>query len=264
MTGVPMVPTASVRTTIASALALGAALTVGLAPAWAEEAGDLAKKLNNPISDLVSVPVQFNWEFGNGPDEDTYHVQNIQPVVPFLITESTNMIARLIMPTVNTPGSTVSGDMVFSLFFSPAGSKPIWGVGPVMQLPRTGEKWGIGPTGVLLEQKGNLTYGALVNHIWSFAGDEDAPDVNQTFIQPFFAIQRKAVTFTIQSESQANWEAPDGEEWSIPLNFIVSKVSKFGSLMASYAGGAGVYLESPSGGPEWKLRTAVTFLLPVK
>jgi hypothetical protein len=31
-----------------------------------------------------------------------------------------------------------------------------------------------------------------------------------------------------------------------------------------FAGGAGVYLESPSGGPEWKLRTAVTFLLPGK
>jgi hypothetical protein len=101
---------------------MGAVLASGLGPAHADEAHDLAKKLNNPISDLVSVPFQFNWEFGEGPDEDTWHVLNIQPVVPFHLSESTNMIARLIMPTINTPGNTISGDMVFSLFFSPAHS----------------------------------------------------------------------------------------------------------------------------------------------
>src|SRR5262249_11672064 len=85
----------------------------------ADDSQELAKKLNNPISNLVSLPVQFNWEFGEGPDEDTWEITNIQPVVPFPITKGTNMIARLIMPTVNRPGSTEDGDMTFSLFFSP-------------------------------------------------------------------------------------------------------------------------------------------------
>src|SRR4029453_4190763 len=106
------------RTKALLTLVMGAVLASGLGPAHADEAHDLAKKLNNPISDLGSVPFQFNWEFGEGPDEDTWHVLNIQPVVPFHLSESTNMIARLIMPTINTPGNTISGDMVFSLFFS--------------------------------------------------------------------------------------------------------------------------------------------------
>jgi len=99
--------------------------------------------------------------------------------------------------------------------------------------------------------------------VWSFAGDEDVPDLNQTFLQPFFAVGfAKAVTFTIQSESSANWEAPSGDEWSIPLSVQLSKVAKFGTFPGSYFGGAGVYLDSPPGGPEWKLRAGVTVLLP--
>jgi hypothetical protein len=118
---------------------------------------------------------------------------------------------------------------------------------------------------VVLKQRGGLTYGALVNHLWSFAGDDDAPDVNQTFLQPFFAYTNsKAVTFTIQSESTANWEAPSGDEWTVPINVAVSKVSHFGPLPASYGAGAGVFVVSPPGGPEWKIRSVVTLMLPTK
>jgi hypothetical protein len=241
-------------------------LIVSAVAARAQNSEELAKKLNNPIGDLVSVPFQFNWEFGNGPDEDVHHVLNLQPVVPFAISEHTNMIARLIMPTISTPGGTVAGDMVFSLFFSPSMSTgTIWGAGPVLQLPRTGEKWGIGPTFVILKQQGRHTYGVLANHLWSFAGDESAPDLNQTFLQPFFAVtNRHAITYTIQSESTANWEAADGNEWTIPLNFQIAKMAKFGTFPASYAAGGGVYLDSPSGGPEWKLRAVITILIPAR
>ena len=46
-----------------------------------------------------------------------------------------------------------------------------------------------------------------------------------TFIQPFVAYNTKsATTYTVQSESTANWEAASGQKWTIPLNFIVSKV----------------------------------------
>jgi hypothetical protein len=48
-------------------------------------------------------------------------------------------------------------------------------------------KWGIGPTALVLRQSNGLTYGFLVNQLWSFPGDENRSDVNQMFLQPFFA-----------------------------------------------------------------------------
>ena len=73
----------------------------------------------------------------------------------------------------------------------------IWGVGPAFLWPTATDdelgtgKWGVGPTGVGLLQKGPWTYGMLANHIWSFAGDDDRADVNSTFLQPFFAYNTK-------------------------------------------------------------------------
>jgi hypothetical protein len=64
----------------------------------ADEQGDLARKLSNPVSGLVSVPFQFNWEQNVGPNEETRFVLNLQPVIPFSITTDWNMIARVILP----------------------------------------------------------------------------------------------------------------------------------------------------------------------
>ena len=245
------------------------------------DAEGLAKKLSNPVADLVSIPFQFNWENGVGPEEGTRYILNIQPVVPFSISEKMNLIGRWIMPYVSQPtlvsgGEPVSGmsDIVASGFFSPVGSGGLtWGVGPVFSLPATSDprlgsgKWSIGPTAVVLKQSGPWTYGALVNHLWSFADadDTDRPDVNQTYIQPFLAhTSKSAVTFTLQSESTANWKADSGEEWTIPINVLVSKVTKLGPFPFSVAGGVGVFVEQPDGGPEWKVRTAFTLILPRK
>ena len=35
--------------------------------ASAQDEGELAKKLQNPVANLISVPIQNNWDFGIGP-----------------------------------------------------------------------------------------------------------------------------------------------------------------------------------------------------
>ena len=244
-------------------------------------AADLAKKLANPVGDLVSVPVQFNWENGVGPDKGLRMVMNFQPVLPMSLNDRWNLIGRLILPVIGQPplveGGTSSfgtGDIVLSAFVSPSQpGRAIWGVGPVLGLPTTTNpflgsgKWSIGPTAVVLKQTGPWTYGALVNHLWSYASvsqsAKDRADVNQTFLQPFLAYATPAgVTYTINSEATANWKASDGDKWTVPINVQVTKITRFGPFPFSMGAAAGVYAASPTGGPSWKLRAVFVLLLP--
>ena len=249
----------------------------GNAPAQPAQAGDadLAKKLSNPISDLVSMPFQFNWEQGVGPDDQTRFILNVQPVMPFTLNEDWNMIARVIVPLVSQPALFVGGapasgvsDILTSLFFSPSKGELTWGVGPVINLPSTTEptlgteKWSAGPTVVALKQQGPWTYGALWNQIWSFAGNPDRNDVSQMFLQPFLAYNTKSLwTITIQSESTANWEAEE-DKWTVPINLLFAKLSSFGPFPASYQFGFGVFAAHPETAPSWKVRAAIVILLP--
>lgn len=244
--------------------------------ASAPASADLAAKLSNPVSDLVSVPFQFNWEQNVGPSELTRFILNVQPVMPFTLNEEWNLIVRVIAPLISQPPLSGSGaaafgmgDITTSFFFSPSKSTRFtWGAGPVIVLPSTSEptlgggKWSAGPTIVALKQTGPWTFGALWNQVWSFSGDSSRSDVNQMFLQPFLAYQAThTVTITIQSEMTANWDADD-DRWTVPVNVSVSKLSSFGAFPASYQIGFGGFPAHPDVGPSWKIRAAIVILLP--
>ena len=239
----------------------------------------MAKQLSNPIASLVSIPFQFNWENGVGPNNDVRYILNVQPVAPFKLSQKMVLIGRWIMPYVSQPalfpgGEPVSGyaDIVASAFFSPVGTGSVtWGLGPVFGLPTTTNpllgsgKYSAGPTFVILTQQGKVTLGFLGNHLWSFAstGDIERNDVSTTFLQPFFAYSLpKAVTLSLNAEATANWEANDGDEWTLPIKLSLSKVTKLGQFPLSVSGGVAVFVEKPEGGPDWKLQTAFTLILP--
>lgn len=256
---------------ITTALAL-LALTSAALHAADEE---LARKLANPISDLISLPIQSNFDFDVGPGEGTIWRTNIQPVIPFGISEDWNVISRTILPVVDQQGLAVMGhaldatglgDITQSFFFSPKESSPIWGVGPVFLIPTATdellgtEKWGVGPTAVVLKQNGPWTVGMLANHLWDFAGDDGRDPINATFLQPFVSyILPTKTTLTLNTESTYDWE---NEQWTVPLNFQVSQLLKVSNQPIQAFVGGRYYAESPEDGPDWGVRFGLIFLFP--
>ena len=125
------------------------------------------------------------------------------------------------------------------------------------------EKWGIGPTFLVLKQQGQWTFGALANHIQSVAGDGDRADVSLTFLQPFLSyITKTKTTFALNTETAYDWE---NEAWSVPINFNVSQLLKVGPQIIQAAVGGRYWAESPDGGPQnWGGRVQLTLLFPKK
>jgi hypothetical protein len=223
---------------------------------------DVQKQLSNPIASLTVVPLQSNFDFNIGPAHDGFRATtNIQPVVPFKLTDQWSLVVRTIVPVITQtnvfPGAgsqTGLGDSLQSFFFVPTSVGGFtWGAGPAMQY-RTGTdpllttgKWGAGPTLVALQQTGPWTIGILTNHIWSFAGDAGRSEVSATFLQPFVAYAAAGGwTYTVNSQSTYDWVA---KQWSVPVLAQISKLMKIGDQPVSIASGLKYWAETPTSGP---------------
>lgn len=256
-----------------------AAASLAAAPVGAQPSSEeLAKKLSNPVAALISVPIQVNYDDEIGKAElGKKWTINVQPVIPIEINTHWNVISRTIVPLVSQTDIFAGsgrqsglGDVVQSLFFSPKAPTAggwIWGAGPVFLLPTgtddllSGGKWGAGPTAVVLRQKDGWTFGALGNHIWSFAGDSARSPISATFVQPFVSFTTKtATTYGLNTESTYDWKS---SRWTVPLNASVSQVLRVGDQLISVAGGLRYWGQAPDSAPSgWGARVVVTLLFP--
>ena len=261
------------------ALPLFASITLGVpAGSVADEASEeLAKKLANPVASLISVPIEYDHDSDIGPaDSGSRWTVTTKPVIPFSLNDDWNLITRTIVAYVDQkdimPGSGGQNglsDMQMSFFFSP--KKPvngfILGAGPVLVFPTASEellgteKWSAGPTGVVLKQQGQWTYGLLAQHVWSYAGEDNRDDVSSTLLQPFVSFTAKtATTLALQTESSYNWHT---EQWSTPINASVSQVLRIGTQLIQLKLGARYWAESPDSGPDgWGMKAGIVFLFP--
>jgi len=247
--------------------------TTGLVNAQQSEE-ELSKQAANPLADLMSFPFQNNLNINNGPFNRNVNVLNIQPVIPLF---GGKLITRTIFPIVYIPDfSSESGklsaglaDIVFTAFYVPESKGLMWGFGPVFELPTGGsikgtQKWSVGPSFVMLLQPGDWTIGALLNNVWSFAGDSDRGEVNHMLFNLFLVRQLGSGWYVNSAPIiTADWTAESGNQWVVPLGFGGGKVLMLGGKLPLNVQTQMYYnVVRPDFGPEWQWRVQAQFLLP--
>ena len=253
-------------------------IAISLPQVTLAEDKNLAKELANPIADLISVEIEANYDDDIGDNNGSQWLTNIEPIIPFSISENWNIVSRSTVPVItqddissNGAKDSGIGDIMQHFYFSPkkfiTSHGLIWGVGPALLLNTASNdalgsnKWGAGPSVAALIQEGPWTIGTIAEHIWSFAGNNSSTGVSMTSMEPFIAYVTKSdTTFTIDTESTYDWKA---ESWSVPIHFKVEQLLKIGGQMIQVGGGLRYWAASPDSGPEGLgARLNLIFLFP--
>jgi hypothetical protein len=244
----------------------------------ADDAAAIAKKLANPIGALISVPFQNNTDIAIGDYNGSKNTLNFQPIIPFSLGSKYSLITRYIVPVIaqydiSGEGTQEVGlsDALVSGWISNAVVKNgfVWGVGAAFLIPTATDdylgtkKLGVGPTIIVLQQKNGWTYGALMNQIWSVAGDADRADVNQMYLQPFLTYNWKSgAGLTVNSETTLNWEANTTNSY---INIMVGGLTKMGNQLVQLQVGPRIQVAAPEGSKSpFGVRAAMIFVFPKK
>lgn len=244
-----------------------------LAQSSNDDVDELARKVSNPASFMISVPVHSDLDFGRRSGKVRGFSLDIEPVIPMRFNDRWNVISHTDIPFVYTNpfgegGSTYGlGDITQTFSFTSAAHGPlIWAIGPQFSFPTATDdllgsgKFSLGPLGLLLYQTSSVTTGMSANHIWSVLGAGSRPDVNQTELQPFIAWHiGKGRTISANLDADYDWTA---DQWTVPVSGSFSKIVKVGDQTMSLSLGAKYWLEGPEEGPKWGIKAGVTFLFP--
>jgi len=246
---------------------------------------NLAKKSQNPVGNMISVPIEY-WHYDGMPNDGSADALIAKPVYPVTIGETT-LINRFIVPYLGIDATGTGedlgdilipptnrkesglGNIQYQGFFTPAEpGKIIWGLGPVFELPTNTsglgtDKWSAGAAALVLTMPGNWVVGALVQNMWSFAGPSDAPSVNKLTFQYFINYNLSNGWYLCSTPIMtADWEQPGGEQWTVPLGGGIGKLVRFGKQPVDFKLQAFGNVAKPDGGPDWSMMFAVKFLFP--
>lgn len=237
---------------------------------------ELAKKSQNPVADMISLPMKNKFNFGLGQKDAFAYELEMQPVYPVHL-GSLNLINRFIVPIAYQEEPYEGMGYEFGLrnttyqaFFSPAEPGAIiWGLGPAIIIPTNtdsslgSDKWSAGPAAVALTIRGPWVSGFLAQHFWSFAGDHDVASVNLSSLQYFINYNTPNYYINTSPTMTYNWQA-DSDEWTVPLGGGIGKIFRFGKMPVDLRLSAYWNVEAPDSAPDWFTEFQVKLIFPKK
>jgi len=118
------------------------------------------------------------------------------------------------------------------------------------------DKWALGPGFQLGKVTKKYVIGGFANHQWDIAGSGDT-EINLTTVQ-FFGVYLPSGGWAIASSPIMSFNH-ETDDWTIPVNFAVSKTTKLNGRPWKFAVEMNYYVDQPDlYGPEWMIGFIVT------
>jgi len=238
---------------------------------------EVAKASQNPISSMISLPLQNNFNYGTGIPERLQYVLSVQPIVPVKLTSDLSLIVRTIAPIMSQPvgrdqTETGMGDLTVETFLAPA--RPgehgfMLGVGPAFTAPTAtssvlgSERWLAGISAVVVMSPDPWVLGLLAVQQWSYAGDDARAVTNPFVLQPLINYNLPhGWAITSAPIMTADWAQFDDAVF-VPIGGGPSKVFTMGGQYMSAGVQAYVNAVRRHGMSDWTLRATYSLLFPL-
>ncbi|MFL5815036.1 MAG: hypothetical protein ACJ763_15780 [Bdellovibrionia bacterium] len=242
---------------------------------------ELARKAQNPLSDLTSALLENNFGFGFGLSNGLQYNANLEEIYPVRLVDQLGLVQRFIVPFIAQPETVPGqgsngglGDIQYQAYFTSVNQTGfIFGLGPIVSIPSAyphelgSGKWSAGPTASAVAVVGDWVAGVQVNQLWSISSYNDRPSVSQMQLQPFINLNLQsqflgAWYLTSSPLMTANWKAGIHDRWTVPLGGGVGKVFRISKQAVKTELQAFDALISPNQGPDWSIRLQFQFLFP--
>lgn len=240
---------------------------------------DVAGAARNPIAAVVNLPVEFSAGINSGASGRTGYAMNFQPVIPITLSDRWNLITRTSLPLAWQPalgagesGTFGLGAAQFGAVLSPSQAQNgnVWGVGAVVQMPTATNEalgsrvWGGGPAFVALTTPDPFMLGFLVTNIWSLGSNPESrySVMNLQLLASYNLPERPGAYVSFAPTITADWEAPGGQRWTVPLGLSIGQAFDLGRQAFNLELGAYYNALRPDTAPEWQIRLQIALLFP--
>jgi hypothetical protein len=193
------------------------------------------ERLQNPVSDLLSVSIENTSCFRYGPGRnETMDTLDFGATLPLYVVAGLDIIVKPDIPLVYVPWPEKQagfGDMKITALLAGSIHGGIsWGIGPVIGIPTaTGDllgtgRWTAGPSAALVYTGGNVVAGVTAYGLFSFAGPVSRGEVDRLYIKPFVYVNLERGWYMyIDPEFQCDYNLPSVQQWTVPLGGGIGK-----------------------------------------
>ena len=249
-------------------------------PTYAKNTSDIEflKDLENPLSNILSIPLQNDLNFGFADKDQPQYILKIAPEIPIKIHENIKVITRPILP-VQSQINTVTkrdhisgiGDFNPQFYLAPVHvGKTSAGFGPVFTLPTATNrqlgsgKVSAGPGMVFAATPSRWVLGFYANNRWSFAGSKNQPRVNTLTVEAFsYYNLSNGWYLAYLPQYTADWTLKHTQRWTVPVGggggyiFKVNKQFISGTFQAFYNAAVPSSIST-----KWTARFTLNFFFP--